>query len=52
MVRSSQALPDPVPGSSQKVEAGQDDMESSSCPSADEEEVNHLDDEACLEQIL
>ena len=31
---------------------GPDDMESSSCPSADEEEVDHSGDEACLEQAL
>ena len=44
--------PDPVPGSPAGAELGQDDMESSSCPSADEEEVDHSGDEACLEQAL
>ena len=44
--------PGPLPGSSQEVEVGHDDMESSSCPSADEEEVDHSGDEACVEQTL
>ena len=44
--------PDPVPGAAPGVELGQDDMESSSCPSADEEEVDHSGDEASLEQEL
>ena len=44
--------PGPVPGSAQEAETGQDDMESSSCPSADEEEVGHSGDEACLERTL